>query len=142
MGVLGKLPLSHLCRLRSLLLYLTMNMKPIPGVPGRVYLDPINCLHFQSEVWSLMKPIQVYSPSQSRWCCRLAPWSTLNDPALGQTNWKQFLPILVGRVVGWDIYLIAPNPRAKCSDNFSDLDHCLSYWKVKLVSIFSWLPRR
>ena len=27
---------------------------------------------------------QVYSPSQSRWCCRLAPWSTLNDPELGQ----------------------------------------------------------
>ena len=34
---------------------------------------------------------QVYSPSQSRWCCRLAPWSTLNDPELGQKMEKKSL---------------------------------------------------
>ena len=39
---------------------------------------------------------QVYSPSQSRWCCRLAPWSTLNDPALGQKLETNILPIYLG----------------------------------------------
>ena len=30
--------------------------------------------------------MQVYSTSQSRWCCRLAPWSTLTDTSLGYTD--------------------------------------------------------
>ena len=29
------------------------------------------------------KLCQVYSCSQPRWCCRLAPWSTLTDQGLG-----------------------------------------------------------
>ena len=28
----------------------------------------------------------MYSASQSRWCCRLASWSTLTDPSLGYTD--------------------------------------------------------